>query len=542
MKKTNKLIHNNRGAALITIMIAVAFVSILASAILYLSFSNYQMKVANYQSKVNFYGTEKDMTTVSTTLRNTLASNISDPLTALKNDVGYTSVAGIERYDTTKLAQLVYPSASSSTVASGDTTVVFSTTITDTNVSNFVIEGGGNDHKVTLKGVQIQHTDTQGFEHQITTDIVFNVHKSSGTPDAGGVGEFSVMTDNKITVDADGTNTRVVMYGNVFIGPGTYKYESGVINPSGVDALVLKGDSIFTQKGDHMIIFGNIVLEDTSVFNVSGGKLTVLGDIIVGPNATFVSSGEVFFPSCAKVTPSTHVPGDLTYGFKGTTANVVPKTLVDATNPTVQYLTDANYTSILTTLGLNDATDDGLISKILTSDFKKLMSGEEGTIANNGIDGAAKSAKTTYYGVDYYNLWFCEEEMNGNKASNALVLNGAAASLQDGGNLHSTIISVKDITITNSKNMILSQVGGDVFNILTAKSTTDYPGYSTDTHTVQIKAGNGDYKDGKDVVVGSAFQTTANQTANSLIGYASNGNNGVEQIDTSVGYTNWNKR
>ena len=90
--------------------------------------------------------------------------------------------------------------------------------------------------------------------------------------------------------------------------------------------------------------------------------------------------------------------------------------------------------------------------------------------------------------------------------------------------------------------MILSQVGGDVFNILTAKSTTDYPGYSTDTHTVQIKAGSGEYQNGKDVKVGDAFQTTANKTANSLIGYASNGNNGVEQIDTSVGYTNWNKR
>ena len=37
--KKNNVLRNNRGAALVSIMIAVAFVSILASAILYLSFS-----------------------------------------------------------------------------------------------------------------------------------------------------------------------------------------------------------------------------------------------------------------------------------------------------------------------------------------------------------------------------------------------------------------------------------------------------------------------------------------------------------------------
>ncbi len=49
---------NNRGFALVTVIIAIAFVSILVTAILYLSVMNYQMKSNDYKTRVSFYGAE----------------------------------------------------------------------------------------------------------------------------------------------------------------------------------------------------------------------------------------------------------------------------------------------------------------------------------------------------------------------------------------------------------------------------------------------------------------------------------------------------
>ena len=46
---------NNKGAALISVLIATAFLAITATALLMISYSNYKMKVVNLNSKNNLY-------------------------------------------------------------------------------------------------------------------------------------------------------------------------------------------------------------------------------------------------------------------------------------------------------------------------------------------------------------------------------------------------------------------------------------------------------------------------------------------------------
>ena len=82
MKRITKI--NNKGVALISVMIAVAFISIIASSLLYISFSNYTMKVANTEAKKNFYEVEGDINKITTTLRANLANSSSDPITEVK--------------------------------------------------------------------------------------------------------------------------------------------------------------------------------------------------------------------------------------------------------------------------------------------------------------------------------------------------------------------------------------------------------------------------------------------------------------------------
>lgn len=60
-KKNKRGLKDNRGAALITVVIVLMFISILCTLVLYISAVNYRMKKADYLSKVSFYSSEKPL-------------------------------------------------------------------------------------------------------------------------------------------------------------------------------------------------------------------------------------------------------------------------------------------------------------------------------------------------------------------------------------------------------------------------------------------------------------------------------------------------
>lgn len=60
-EKTRQKKLNNKGSALVVVIIVIAFICILATLILYLSVMNYQMKANDYRTKVSFYGAEIPM-------------------------------------------------------------------------------------------------------------------------------------------------------------------------------------------------------------------------------------------------------------------------------------------------------------------------------------------------------------------------------------------------------------------------------------------------------------------------------------------------
>lgn len=57
-KIVKKLQSNNKGAALVTVIVVIAFICVLTTLLLYLSVMNYQMKSTDYKTKVSFYGAE----------------------------------------------------------------------------------------------------------------------------------------------------------------------------------------------------------------------------------------------------------------------------------------------------------------------------------------------------------------------------------------------------------------------------------------------------------------------------------------------------
>ncbi|MDE6673474.1 MAG: hypothetical protein K2K19_01485, partial [Acetatifactor sp.] len=50
--------RNNAGSAMVTVLVVIVVISILATVMLYLSGSNFQMKVTDFRTKESFYQAE----------------------------------------------------------------------------------------------------------------------------------------------------------------------------------------------------------------------------------------------------------------------------------------------------------------------------------------------------------------------------------------------------------------------------------------------------------------------------------------------------
>lgn len=78
LKKLNKnRKKDNRGAALITVVIVLLFISILCTLILYISAVNYRMKKADYLAKVSFYSSEIPLENMESNLVETVSISYS---------------------------------------------------------------------------------------------------------------------------------------------------------------------------------------------------------------------------------------------------------------------------------------------------------------------------------------------------------------------------------------------------------------------------------------------------------------------------------
>lgn len=66
--KNYKLSKNNSGSAIVTVLVIVAFVTILATAILYLALSNFRMKMTERKTEEIFYESETSLEEIKTNL------------------------------------------------------------------------------------------------------------------------------------------------------------------------------------------------------------------------------------------------------------------------------------------------------------------------------------------------------------------------------------------------------------------------------------------------------------------------------------------
>ncbi len=272
-KKKGRL--GDRGAALVSVLIAITFIAIIATSLLYMVYMNYLAKVMRYGSTDNFYTAEFALDDLSSEIqqvavdRGLAGGSISTAIGDIRGKVGASS--GSSTYDNDKVAALIK-------AASQEADIKVSTAVTGNNYED------NSKSYVKLKGVVITATDEKGYVSTITSDIIIKF-----SADGGGeldICDFSVLTDDPVYIG-----------GGDFIMTGCGYMQrhdgSGEVNgvPSGY-CLYINGGACAQILSERAILNGKVKMAGNSVMSISG-KVYVFGDIELDADSTLIVTGDL---------------------------------------------------------------------------------------------------------------------------------------------------------------------------------------------------------------------------------------------------------
>ncbi len=272
--KTRRELLDNKGAALVTILIAVTFMTIMASSLMYMAYMNYLTKAMRYSATDNFYTDEFALDELATALQQVAAneSSMSAARTRVELAVGKTTDGSFDTYTPDNVANLI-------TIASqeADITVEISPRLKDES-------GHLKEHAlyvtsdtIKLCGVQITATTPEGYVSTITSDIeIFFPSTMPGTID---INDFSIITESRLDMSNGGSR---VCSGNVFI----QNYGSSA------PALTINNEGSLVLLSPQAMIVGDIEVKGHSELHITG-TCTVYGEIRVEAGSALIVSGDL---------------------------------------------------------------------------------------------------------------------------------------------------------------------------------------------------------------------------------------------------------
>lgn len=261
---------DNKGAALVTILIAVTFMTIMASSLMYMAYMNYLTKSMRYSATDNFYTDEFALDDLATSIQQIAASKgtITDARQAILNSVGKTSRNGHNAYTESDVKDLIQVASQEATI-SVNCAYVQGGVLTEDSLEE------GSDY-IKLRGVMITATTPEGYQSTITSDITISFPNSlPGTMD---INDFSVLTDSPMVFDKGGSR---YYSGNMFVQA-----------PGGGTALHVNNNTVVGLLSPQAMIVGDVVVEGNSILHVTG-TMIVYGSITVKNGSTLICSGEI---------------------------------------------------------------------------------------------------------------------------------------------------------------------------------------------------------------------------------------------------------
>lgn len=289
---------NDKGSALVTVIVACAVIGLLAVVSLWASLINYQMKITDTKVKSNFYSAESVLDQICVGLQ----SNVSDAYNKAYTTTmqKYSALSEDERNNMfiREYVENICLALKSTTVGDRnynmsllksyvDSSLLDNTTYPYAEITSLTASDDSGDGLmstydtgVVLKGIKVVFVDDEGFSSVIETDISLNIPemKFVTAEDMPDTFSYSMIANSGIEFTEPGSNVNV--NGSVYAGS---PYAVSVSNPE-VMSFNLKDIGIKLTLADskYLIAEGTINISDSSVFSVAADNQLWTDNIQVG--------------------------------------------------------------------------------------------------------------------------------------------------------------------------------------------------------------------------------------------------------------------
>ncbi len=229
-KQMQKKKDENKGAALVMVIIAIAFIGMLVGMILYMAYCNYLMKANDTQAKDNFYTAEYALDVINAGLQQDVSEAMAEAYVyTMKNSAGSDTVSMEVDFQDKFIAEMkkkLQDRSSGSiksdkwyieylqnfwvkngmTVASlpGERGSYLGTKTEGSNKKNDLTVSANKDY-LTLKNLEVVYTDQVGFVSIIKTDIRIKVPTIGFAQSASmmSIENFSLIANKSVVNDAN---------------------------------------------------------------------------------------------------------------------------------------------------------------------------------------------------------------------------------------------------------------------------------------------------------------------------------------------------
>ena len=306
--------ENNKGAGLISVIIAVAFVTILGSIIISATLSNYRMKQTNLQTKDSFYDAERALDEVRMGLQGVVSQALSSSyLQVMENYATY------DLETKQDLMESVFFETIWSSLAENPAT---HTTYNLATLSSYLVETKWNgpnladgygailstdpnsnlmmsydQEGVVLKNLKVYYRDEKGFVSMITTDIklvIPDLQFSSGFAMTN-IAEYCTIADTALVTSSNGVH---VLEGSIYAGKMILPGDSSLAETSGRLAVELRNAETVVSKKEIQVAYADITANNSAIWTTDligdssrielGGTVNVKNDLTMNGTGTTV--------------------------------------------------------------------------------------------------------------------------------------------------------------------------------------------------------------------------------------------------------------
>lgn len=301
---------NNKGSALVTVIVACAIIGMLAVVSLWASLTNYQMKITDSKVKNNFYSAEAVLDQMCVGLQ----TDVSDAYNKAYSTVmqKYSALSETERNDAfqREYVEKICTSLRSATAGDRnynmdrlksyvDSTLLDTSTYPYAEITSLSAASGSDDglmstysNGVVLKGIRVVFVDEEGFSSIIETDISLGIPEMKFVTSEEMPDTFSYCMIGNEGVQLTGAYSNVNVKGSVYAGS---PYATDVSN-SDVMSFDLKDNGIKLTLSDskYLIAEGTVNISDSSQFSVASDNQLWTDNIKVGGAAKAYLRGSTY--------------------------------------------------------------------------------------------------------------------------------------------------------------------------------------------------------------------------------------------------------